>query len=707
MKKKLFLITVFLATMLVSCNSQQGKKDLSKNPFVHPSDLYLGAPDFNTIKFGDYEPAFEEGMRQHAEEIQAIIDNKEAPTFENTIVALEKSGQLLHRVSSVFFAMTSAHTSKELDALEAKLAPQLAEHSNKINLNDQLFQRIKAVYEGDQSTLDKEDKRILKVYYDDFVKAGALLSAEDKKHLADLNTQLASATTEFSQRLTVATATPLFFDKDELEGLPEAEMKAAEEVAKKENQKGKYGIYLANTTQQPILVNLKKEATRKKIFEASINRCQMGDKNDTKELVKKIALLRAEKAKLLGFPDYASWSLSDALAQKPDNVFAMLAKLANLSKSKVEADKNEIQAYARKTCGNDYELTAWDWNYYAEQLRKEKYGVDETLLNQYFQVDSVLINGVFYAAEKMYGLTFKKRDDIPTYQEDITVWEVFDKNGETLALFYFDPYSRPEKSGGAWMSNFVEQSYLLDQKPVIYNVCNNPKPAKGQPALISWDNVTTMFHEFGHALHGIFASQKYPKISGTNVPRDFVEMPSQFNEHAASDPEVFARYARHYLTQEVMPNDIKEKMLRAAEFNQAYPLAENIEASLIDMTIHTMGVDQINNIADVDQFQEETLKKYGVYYPSIPPRYGITYFRHIMSNGYAAGYYAYLWTEVLCHDVYKTMEKNGGLTRDNADRFRATILSKGNSEDLMKVFTDYTGHQEADINPLLEFRGLK
>lgn len=705
MKKVLVFTLVAITTMLVSCKKKDGG-DLSNNPFVNPAETYLSSPDFDAIKVEHYMPAFEEGMRLHDEEIVAIAESEEPATFENTIEALEKSGTLLNRVSSVFFALTSADTNDDLIAISSKIQPKLSAHYSAIALNDKLFERIKTVYETGMEGLDEEAQRVTKLYYESFEKNGALLNAEDKQRVAALDEEAAKLTNEFSNKLNNASNEPLFFSLDQLEGLSEDELKKASELAEKEGKSGQYMLYLENTTQQSVLASLKNRDTRKAIFEASVNRCKKGNDNDTQEIIKRIAEIRAEKAQILGYKNYAEWNLTDALAKKPENAINLLTRLADLAKDKIANEQKEIETYAQSIEGADFKLEAWDWSYYAEQLRKEKYGVDEATLSQYFVMDSVLINGVFYAANKMYGLTFVPNTEVSVYHEDVTAWDVIDKDGSTLALFYFDPYSRPSKSGGAWMSNFVEQSFLFNQKPVIYNVCNNPKPADGKPALISWDNVETMFHEFGHALHGFFANQKYPYVSGTNVPRDFVEMPSQFNEHCATDPDVFAHYARHYETGEVMPAELQEKMAKAHRFNQAYPLAENVAASLLDLAWHTLTLEEVQAITDLDAFQNEVLSKYGVNYAAIPPRYGTTYFRHIWTNGYAAGYYAYLWTEALCHDIYETMVKDGGLTAENGQRFRDMIISRGNSSELMPLFTAFTGHEEVDLTPLLKARGL-
>lgn len=704
-KKFIPLVAVMAIT---SACSGGGGADLASNPFVNPKETYMSSPDFNSIKIEHYLPAFDEGIRQHEAEIDSIANNPEPATFENTLVALEKSGQVLNRVSTVFFALTSADTNDELIAIEEQITPKLSAHSDALYLNDKLFDRIKTIHDGDLSALDAEDQRLVKHYYDNFVQAGALLSPEEKEQLKALNQKEATLLTDFGNKLTKATNALVYIkDKEQLAGLSEEQLKAASELAEENKHNGEYAFSLTNTTQQDIMVNLDVRETRKLFFDASISRCIKGDEFDTQKIVLEIAKVRADKAKLLGHPNYASWKLQDRLAAKPENAIAMLTNLGTLAAPKAEDDRAEIEAFARKTAGADFTLEAWDWSYYAEKLRSEKYGIDEATLSQYFALDSVLYNGVFYAANKMYGLTFKPRTDIPVYHSDVRVWDVIDKDGSQLALFYFDPYARPSKSGGAWMGNFVEQSTLLGFKPVIYNVCNYKKPAEGEVCLLSWDETTTLFHEFGHGLHGMFASQKYPSISGTNVPRDFVEMPSQFNEHCAADPAIFANYAKHYKTGEAMPTDLIKKMQEATKFNQAYALVENIAACLLDMAWHTLSPEEAAAVTDINTFQKEALTKANVLYSAIPPRYGSSYFRHIWSNGYSAGYYAYLWSEALDHDIFAWMMAHGGLNRENGDRLRSMILSKGNSAELMPLFTAFTGHEQVDLNPLLVERGLK
>lgn len=693
--------------MIAGCNKKNAAGDLENNPLLHPKETYLNTPDFGSIKVEHYKPAFYEAMRIHSAEIDSIANNPEAPTFENTIVAMERSGQALNRVSAIFFALTSADTNDELQAIEEEITPKLSAHYDSISMNDALFQRVKTLYEGDQTGIDPEGQRVLKLTYQDFVRGGALLSAEDKAKLKEINEKESRLTTDFGNRLTAATNAPILIsDRNMLEGLDESALNAASAAAKEAGKEGQWLFRLNNTTGQDIIASLKNADARKLFYDKSIGRCVQSDSNDTREIVKELVKVRAEKAKILGFRNFAEWELTDQLAAKPENAIAMLSQLASLVKDKLAAEDAEIEAFARQSMGADYKLTAWDRAYFAEQLRKEKYGVDEATLSQYFELDNVIENGVFFAANQMYGLSFEPRTDIPVYNPDVRCWDVKNSDGEVIGLFMLDPYARPSKSGGAWMSNFVEQSFLLGTKPVIYNVCNVKKPAASEKCLLTWDETTTFFHEFGHALHGFFANQKYPSISGTNTPRDFVEMPSQFNEHAALDPTVFAHYALHYKTGEPMPEELREKMLRALTFNQAMPLAENVAASLLDMAWHTLSLDQAD-IADVEAFEAEMLQKYGVAFATVPPRYKSTYFRHIWSNGYSAGYYAYLWTEALESDIYEWMKAHGGLTRENGDRLRTLILSRGNSDDLMTLFASFTGRNQMDLSALLKARGLK
>lgn len=704
--RKQVIMLLAIATMLLACNKQKKQADLADNPFVHPSETYMNAPDFTKIKAEHFAPAFDEGMRQHNEEIAAIVDNAEAPTFTNTIEALERAGQVLQRTSAVFFALTSADTNDELRAIEAEYVPKLTAHSDEIMLNDKLFARIKTVYETGLEGLQPDQVRLTKQYYDNYVKAGANLSAEDKEKLKKLNGEEAELTAKFGNMLTDATNVPVFFtDKAQLDGLSDSELQEAADLAKEEGKEGQWAIRLVNTTQQPVMAKLNNRDSRKVILEASINRCNNGDKYDTQSIIKRLATLRAEKAQLLGFKTFADWTLQDALAKNGETVRNFLERIAKLYQPKAAEDAKMLEAFAQKSEGPDFKLEAYDWAYYAEKMRKEQFDIDEAQLSEYFVLDNVLKDGVFYAANKLYGLTFEQRTDVSVYNPDVTVYDVKNDKGEVIALYYFDPYARPSKSGGAWMSNFVEQSTLLGNKPVIYNVCNNKKPAAGQPCLMTWDEVTTLFHEFGHALHGMLSTQTYPSISGTNVSRDFVEFPSQFNEHWASEPTVFANYAKHYKTGEQMPAELRDKMIAAGNFNQAYSVGENLAASLIDQCWHALAVG--DKVDDVQAFEQEALTKYGMLNAQIPPRYRSPYFRHIWSNDYSAGYYSYLWSEAVDNEVYAWIEAHGGMTRENGQRLADILLSRGNSEDLMILFEQFTGHKEVDIEPLLRFRGLR
>lgn len=703
--RKHLLMLLALVAMLTACK-KQSQDDLANNPFVHPTETYMNAPDFSKIKVEHFAPAFEEGMRQHNEEIAAIVDNPEAPTFTNTIEALERAGQVLQRTSAVFFALTSADTNDDLRAVEEEYVPKLTSHSDEIMLNDKLFDRIKTVYETGMDGLRPDQVRLTTQYYNNYVKAGANLSAEDKETLKKLNAEESELMTKFGNMLTDATNAPIFFtDASQLDGLSASELQKAADLAKEEGKDGQWAIRLVNTTQQPVLANLNNRDSRRAILEASVNRCNKGDQYDTQKIIKRLAALRAKKAKLLGFNSFADWTLQDALAKNGETARNFLDRIAKLFQPKAAEDAKMLQDFARKSEGADFELAAYDWVYYAEKMRKELYDVDETQLSEYFVLDSVLHNGVFYAANKLYGLSFEPRTDVPVYHPDVTVYDVKNDKDEVICLFYFDPYARPSKSGGAWMSNFVEQSTLLGNKPVIYNVCNNKKPAKGEPCLMTWDEVTTLFHEFGHALHGMLSQQTYPSLAGTNVSRDFVEFPSQFNEHWAADPAVFAHYAKHYKTGEAMPEGLHAKMIAAGNFNQAYSVGENLASSLIDQYWHALTVE--DNVEDVEEFEQEALTKHGMLSALILPRYRSPYFRHIWSNGYSAGYYSYLWSEAVDNDVYAWVVAHGGMTRENGQRLADLLLSRGNSEDPMVLFEKFTGHKEVDIEPLLRFRGLR
>ncbi|HQT93910.1 MAG TPA: peptidyl-dipeptidase Dcp [Thermoanaerobaculaceae bacterium] len=675
------------------------------NPFFTASPLPFQAPPFDKIRDDDFKPALDEGIKLQRLEVEKIADNPARASFENTLVALERSGQLLTRVNMVFNGLSSANTDPALQKLQEEMAPKLAALHDTIFLNPKLFKRVEAIYE-ERSTLklDPESLRLVEYYHQQFVHAGARLSDADQATLKQLNERDAALSAKFvNQLLAAAKAGALVVsDKAELAGFGPGELDAAAQAAKARGFEGKWLIPLQNTTQQPALSSLTDRATREKLFRASWLRAEHGDANDTRATISELAMLRAEKAKLLGFPSYAAWRLEDQMAKTPATVESFLGKLVPPAIANARREAAEIQALIDQQHGG-FTLEPWDWEFYADQVRKAKYDLDEAQLKPYFELNRVLEDGVFYAAHELYGLTFKERHDIPVYNPDVRVFEVFDRDGSPLALFYCDYFKRDNKSGGAWMDNFVGQSKLFGTKPVVYNVANFTKPAPGQPALLSWDDVTTMFHEFGHGLHGMFANQEYPSLSGTNVARDFVEFPSQINEHWALDPKVLAHYAINGATGKPMPQELADKIRKAATFNQGYDLTEILAASELDMQWHTLSA--AAPAQAVDPFEAEALKVTGVDLSQVPPRYRSSYFLHIWSNGYAAGYYAYLWAEMLDDDAFAWFGENGGLTRANGDRFRAMILSRGNTEDLAKMYRDFRG-RDPKIEPMLETRGL-
>jgi peptidyl-dipeptidase Dcp len=644
-------------------------------------------------------------MKQMLAEAQKIADNPDAPTFANTLIAMEKSGQLLNRVSGVFNLVYMANTNPELQKLQEEEAAKLAATSDAIYLNSKLFKRVETIYNQRANLkLDAESNRLIEFYYQKFELAGAKLSDANKDSLKKLNGEEASLTAKYTnQLLAAANAGALVVnDSTELAGLSAEAITAAALAAKNKNMEGKWMIALQNTTQQPALQSLTNRATRQKLFEASWNRAEKNDSNDTRATISRIAEIRAKIAKLLGYANYAAWTLVNQMAKTPETVETFLSKLVPASTDKAKMEAADIQALIDKQKGG-FQLQPWDWDFYAEQVRKAKYNIDENEVKPFFELNNVLQNGVFYAANQLYGLTFKERKDIPVYQKDVRVFEVFDKDGTSMALAYFDYFKRDNKNGGAWMDNMVGQSKLLGTKPVIYNICNFAKPAEGQPALISFDDVTTMFHEFGHGLHGIFASQQYPSLSGTATARDFVEFPSQFNEHWAMDPQVFKHYATHYKTGELMPQELVDKIKKAATFNQGYRMTELLAAAQLDMQWHTIPAS--SPLQNVDTFEAQALHNTHLDLPQVPTRYRSSYFLHIWSNGYAAGYYAYIWTEMLDDDAFAWFKEHGGLTRENGQRFRDMILSRGNTEDLATMFKNFRGH-EPDIQPMLENRGL-
>ncbi|MCW0376039.1 MULTISPECIES: peptidyl-dipeptidase Dcp [Xanthomonas] len=676
------------------------------NPLLTPSTLPFQAPPFDKIKDSDYLPAFEEGMKQHLAEIRKIADNPEPATFANTLEAMERSGETLTRVSRIFFGLVQADTNDARQKIQEEIAPKLAAHQDEISLDPKLFARIKSLYDQrDTLTLDPEQKRLVEYEYQEFVRAGAQLSDADKATLRKLNVEETTLATQFHTKLVAATAAGAVVvdDKAKLDGLSDGDIASAAQDATARKLDGKYLLALQNTTQQPVLASLKDRDLRQQVMAASQSRAEKGDANDTRQTVQRLAQLRAQKAKLLGFDSYAAYSLSDQMAKTPAAALKLLTDTVPAATAKARSEAAEMQKVIDAQKGG-FKLTAADWDFYAEQVRKAKYDLDEAQIKPYFELDNVLQNGVFYAANQLYGLTFKERTDIPTYHDGMKVYEVFDKDGKSLALFYTDYFKRDSKSGGAWMDEFVGQNGLTGTKPVVYNVCNFTKPAPGQPALLSFDDVTTMFHEFGHALHGMFSNVKYPTLAGTATSRDFVEFPSQFNEHWASDPKVFAHYAKHYQTGEAMPADLVEKIKKSRTFNQGYATTEYLSAALLDLSWHTLPADA--PLQDVDKYEADSLKKYKVDLPEVPPRYRTTYFDHIWGGGYSAGYYAYFWSEVLDDDAFQWFKEHGGLTRANGDIFRAKILSRGNTVDLATLYRDFRG-KDPSVEPLLENRGLK
>ena len=678
----------------------------SANPLLTVSPLPFQAPQFDKIKDSDFLPAFEQGMKEHLAEIRKIADNPEPASFDNTFVAMEKSGETLTRVSRIFFGLVQADTNPEREKVQEEIAPRLAAHQDEISLDPKLFARIKSLYDQrDTQNLDPEQKRLVEYQYKEFVRAGAQLSDADKDSLRKLNVEETTLSTAFHTKLVAATAAGAVVvdDKARLDGLSDGDLAAAAEDAKARKLDGKYLLALQNTTQQPVLASLKDRDLRTEVMKASETRSEKGDANDTRQTIQRLAQLRAQKAKLLGFDSYAAYSLSDQMAGTPDKALKLLTDTVPAATAKARGEVAEMQKVIDAQKGG-FKLAASDWDFYAEQVRKAKYDLDESQIKPYFELNNVLENGVFYAANQLYGITFKQRTDIPTYNPDMKVYEVFDKDGSSLALFYTDYFKRDSKSGGAWMDEFVGQDALTGTKPVVYNVCNFTKPAPGQPALISFDDVTTMFHEFGHALHGMFSKVKYPTLAGTATSRDFVEFPSQFNEHWATDPKVFAHYAKHYQTGEAMPQALVDKIKKSRTFNQGYATTEYLSAALLDLAWHTLPADA--PLQDVDQFETAALKKFKVDLPQVPPRYRTSYFDHIWGGGYSAGYYAYFWSEVLDDDAYEWFKEHGGLTAENGQTFRDKILSRGNTVELADLYRAFRG-KDPSVEPLLENRGLK
>ncbi len=674
------------------------------NPFYMPSTLPFQAPPFDQIKDSDYQPAIEAGMTEKLKEVRVIADDPAAPTFENTIVAMEKTGTLLQRVLAAFYGVTGANTNPELERVQREEAPRMAANHDAIFLDSKLFARVAAVYEARESLeLNPEALRLVEIYYRQFVRAGANLPDADKQMLKEINEEESALSNDFKSKILAASKEAAYFttDKDSLAGLTSAQISGAERAAKAREMEG-WLLPMQNTTQQPWLSALHTRDTREAIFKASWGRSERDDANDTRATVSRLAQLRAEKGKLLGFDSYAAWKLDDQMAKTPETAVSFMDALVPAAVANAKDEASEIQKVIDSQDGG-FQLEPWDWEFYSEQVRKAKYDLDEAELRPYFELNRVLHDGVFHAATQLYGICFNQRNDLPVWHPDVQVFEVVEADGKPLALFYCDFYKRDNKNGGAWMGSFVRQSNLMAALPVIYNVSNVPKPAEVEPALIAFSDVITLFHEFGHALHGIFSQTVYPSLSGTSVARDFVEFPSQFNEHWATYPAIFDHYARHYQTGAPMPEELAAKMKRAADFNQGYELTELLAAAELDMQWHTLP--DSTQPQHPNAFEQSALEKKNIALRFVPPRYRSTYFSHIWGGGYAAGYYAYLWSEMLEHDGFQWFEENGGLTRDNGDRLRAMVLSQGNTQDPATLFAAWLGRQPK-IEPMLKARGL-
>ncbi|MDD6168439.1 MAG: M3 family metallopeptidase [Prevotella copri] len=708
---KTFLTLGLAATLLQMPTSSvaQNAGGNRQNPLLVKSSLPFGAPDFSKIQESDYLPAFEAGIKEQRANIQKIISNKKKPTFQNTILAYENSGMLLDRVSNVFFGLTSAHKTPGIAEAQKKVMPLLTDLDNEISFNQKLFERIKYVYDHEYNKLKGEDKQLTEVIYKGFVRSGALLSPEKMERMKQINTRISDLQEQFGNLLPAATNNSVVWvnSKEELAGLSDADIAQCKKDAESLGNKAPYCIVIVNTTQQAILTNLQNRELRRKVYMASIHRADGTDPMfNTFPIVTEIAKLRAEKGQLMGYSTYADYSLEKTMAKTAKNVNNFLQSLIKEYAPKADAETREIEAYAQKSEGKDFKLQPYDRFYYSAKMKKEMLNISDDEIKPYFNVDSVQINGVFYAAHRVYGLNFKQRKDIPTYHPDMKVFEVSDKSGKPIALFYSDYFRRPTKRGGAWMSAFAKQSDKWGQLPIIYNVCNNAKAPEGQPTLITWDEVCTMFHEFGHALHGMLSKCGYNTLSGTAVARDFVEMPSQFNESFASIPEIFDHYARHTETGAAMPADLKERMLKSINFQPAYALGENLAATCLDLAWHELTPDEIPSPYMASAFEKEALNNVGLLNSQIPPRYSTTYFNHVWGGGYAAGYYSYLWTEVLAVNVADYFAKHGALDPAIGQAFRDKVLSRGNTKDQMEMFTDFTGMKEPDASGFLKARGL-
>lgn len=673
------------------------------------SPLPFGAPDFSRIKESDYLPAVKVAIKDKRDNIQKIVSNKKKPTFQNTILAYEESGILLDRVCNVLFALTNADKTPVIGDTEDKVMPLLTDLDNEISFNQKLFERIKYVYDNEYGKLKGEDKRLTEEIYKSFVRSGALLSADKMARMKEINLRISELQQQWGNLLPEATNNAVVWveNKEDLAGLSEADIAQCKKDAELRGSKAPYCIVIINTTQQPILASLQNRDLRRKVFEASIHRTDgTNPKYNTFPIVTELAKLRAEKGKLMGYDNYADYSLENTMAKNSANVDNFLMQLIKEYAPKADAETRTIEEYARKTEGSDFKLQPYDRFYYSAKMKKEMLNISDNEVKPYFNVDSVQINGVFYAANRVYGLTFKERKDIPSYHADTKVFEVIDKNGKPLALFYSDYFRRPTKRGGAWMDAFAKQSHQRGQLPVVFNVCNNAKAPEGQPSLITWDEVCTMFHEFGHALHEILSDCKYNTLSGTAVARDFVEMPSQFNESFASIPEIFDHYARHTETGEPMPAELKARMLKSINFQTAYALGENLASTWVDMAWHKISTDEVPSPYMAGAFEKEQLHNAGLLNAQIPPRYSTSYFNHVWGGGYAAGYYSYLWTEVLAVNITDYFKQHGQFDPAVGQALRDKVLSRGNTKDQMQTFTDFTGMEKPDASGLLKARGL-
>ncbi len=705
MKKTLMTLCIASAMTMPFTACQQAQRE---NPLLTESQLPFGAPDFSQIQTADYLPAFETAMQQQRESIQKITDNPDSATFENTILPFEDSGRLLDRVSRVFFALVEADKTPEIAEIEKQVQPLLTDLENEISFNQALFQRIRQVYDREHDALTGEDQKLLEEIYKDFVRRGALLPEDKMERMKAINRRISDLQQQWGNDLPDATNDAVVWVQtaDELAGLSEADIAQCAKDAENLGSKAPYAIVIVNTTQQALLTNLDNRELRRRIFEASVHRADGTNKHNTFPLACEIAKLRAEQAELMGYENYASYSLEKTMAKTPNNVYAFLKNLISQYVPKADAETRAIEDFARQSQGADFQLQPYDRFYYSAKMKQQLLNITEDEVKPYFNVDSVLLNGVFYAAQRAYGLTFRELPDLPCYHPDMRAFEVLDKDGSPLALFYCDYFRRPTKRGGAWMDGFQKQSRRWQQQPIIFNVCNSAKAPEGQPSLLTWDEVTTMFHEFGHALHGILSSCEYNRLSGTSVARDFVEMPSQFNESFATIPEVFDHFARHYETGEAMPAELKERMLQSINFQSAYALGENLAATCLDLAWHMLPSKDIPDVGQAAAFETEALRQIGLLNPQIPPRYSTSYFNHVFGGGYAAGYYSYLWTEVLAVNIADVFARRGALDPATGQDFRDKILSRGNTGDLMQMFSDFTGMAQPDASSLLKARGL-